>query len=159
MNLGPLDRTCPSTRFFLLYITVGGAGPAPRKMRRSSMIWRAARRAAPTVPIYTFKNLPANFHLARDSRPRPLCGSRGRDVARIFFHVQHPLFIHSSAPSVPGSSRLPASGRLPPPRLPFRSRIPVPRSSDSSWQSLLSGIIVRRSLFIVLEGTRSQRVP
>ena len=61
MSLGPLDRTCPLARFFLLCITVGGAGPAPRKMRRSSMIWRAARRAAPTVPIYTFKNLPANF--------------------------------------------------------------------------------------------------
>ena len=60
-----------------------------------------------------------------------------------------PSFIHSSASSVPGSSRLPASGRSLPPRLPFRSRIPVPRSSDPSWQSLLSGIIVYRSSFIV----------
>ena len=60
-----------------------------------------------------------------------------------------PSFIHSSASSVPGSSRLPASGRSLPPRLPFRSRIPVPRSSDSSWQSLLSGIIVYRWSFIV----------
>ena len=66
-----------------------------------------------------------------------------------FFIYPSSSVIHSSASSVPGSSRLPASGRLPPPRLPFRSRIPVPRSSDSSWQSLLSGIIVYRWSFIV----------